>query len=327
MGILRHGGVQELRHLELEKPEPGVGEVRVRVVCSAMNPADIRAREPSPARRIPRSFPLVTGYDVAGEVDAIGPGVSDLQIGDPVHGSPDLLRQGAHAEYVIVDHRRLRKIPSGWSWEMAAALPLAGVTALECLERARQTVAAERVLIHAGAGGVGHLQIQLARAMGLEVWTTAGRDESVALCSQLGARRVIDYRHASFVAACREALPPLRIIFDNVGGACFEDSLEAIGPMGVLVSIVPTPSQQIAERLFLKAATVTHHVMGAATFTGIDPDAQGLALQRLVTLAESRAVAPHVSAVYRVRDLARAHEHLERGRTLGKVVIRVADGW
>lgn len=328
IGIHRHGTVSELQQLELPLPRPGPHEVRVRVVCSSVNPADIRARRPSAERVIARRFPLVLGYDVSGVVESVGEFVTGFEPGDAVFGSPSLNGQvGANAEQVLVDYRSLQRKPPELSHAEAAALSLAGVTALECLERALAITPARRLLVHAGAGGVGHLQLQFARALGLRAWATAGSPETIEACRRFGAERVIDYRREDFVDICREEAGPhgMPIIMDNVGGEVFTRSMEALAPLGTLVSIVPTAAP-VADQLFPKAATLVHHVMGAASMWGIE-HSQGRALGRVVEMALRHGIRPHISQRWPVRDLALAHRQIEGGHTIGKVVIDVEGGW
>ena len=328
MGLERHGDASELRPLEIAQPVPSSHDVLVRVVCSSVNPADIRARAPSSQRVIARTFPLVLGYDVSGVVESIGDSVQGFQVGDAVFGSPSLRGQGANAEYVLVDFRSLYLKPASWSHAQAAAMSLAGVTALECLERAAACSERRLVLVHAGAGGVGHLQIQLARALGWRVWATAGNSDSIATCHRLGVERVINYREEDFVAVCLAdaGYQGMPTIMDNVGAEVFAQSMEALSPLGTLVSIVPAPHPG-SNVLFAKAATLIHHVMGAASLWGVDPAAQGHALSRLVGLALEHDIAPMINSRWRICELAHAHRQIETGRTIGKVVVDVEDGW
>ncbi|MGK4005764.1 NADP-dependent oxidoreductase [Sorangium sp. So ce1036] len=328
IGIHRHGDASQLAPLELPEPTPGPHQVRVRVVASSVNPADIRARSPAPGpRRIERRFPLVLGYDVSGTVDAIGPGVEALAVGDDVFGSPSLFGQGANAELVVVDSRTIARKPAALSHEQAACLSLAGVTAWECLARARPAAGAT-VLITAGAGGVGHLMLQLARHLGLRAVATASRPESTALCRALGAAVVLDHAAQDVGQACRDLTGGAGVAaaFDNAGGSALDQALDAVAPMGTVVSIVPTPAP-VADRLFMKAASLVYHVMGAASIWRLDPHAQGRALAAVAALAEQGHVRPVVGASYPVRELAQAHRAIESGRTVGKIAIRVADGW
>ncbi|WP_437522029.1 zinc-binding dehydrogenase [Sorangium sp. So ce726] len=328
IGIHHHGDASQLVPLELPEPAPGPHQVRVRVIASSVNPADIRARSVAPGpRRIERQFPLVLGYDVSGIVDAVGPGVDDLAVGDEVFGSPSLFGQGANAERVVADSRTLARKPEALSHEQAACLSLAGVTAWECLSRARPAPGAT-VLVTAGAGGVGHLQLQLARHLGLRGVATASRPESTALCRDLGAAVVLDHITQDVGQACRDLTggAGVAVAFDNAGGRALDQALDAVAPMGTVVSIVPTPAP-VADRLFMKAASLLYHVMGAATIWRLDPHAQGRALAAVAELAAQGHIRPIVSASYPVRELAQAHRAIESGRTIGKIAIRVAEGW
>ncbi|MGK3987509.1 NADP-dependent oxidoreductase [Sorangium sp. So ce136] len=328
IGIHQYGDASQLVPLDLPEPEPGPRQVRVRVIASSVNLADIRARSVAPGpRRIERQFPLVLGYDFSGVVDAVGPDVEDLAVGDEVFGSPSLLGQGANAERVVVDSRTIARKPAALSHEQAACLSLAGVTAWECLARA-QPAAGATVLITAGAGGVGHLEVQLARHLGLRVVATASRPESTALCGELGAAPVLDHATEDVGQACRDLTggAGVAVAFDNAGGRALEQALDAVAPMGTVVSIVPTPVP-VADRLFMKAASLIYHVMGAASMWRLDPHAQGRALAAVAALAAQGHVRPVVAASYPVRELGQAHRAIESGRTVGKIAIRVADGW
>jgi NADPH2:quinone reductase len=327
IGLHRYGGPDELVELDLPPPQPGPDDVLVRVAACSVNPADLRARAPAASRNIERGFPLVLGYDCAGVVETVGSRASGWRPGDIVMGSPSLLRPGANAEWVAVDGRSLALVPDELGLLEAAALPLAGVTALECLERGR-AAAGGPVLVQGGAGGVGHLQIQLAKALGCRVIATAGRPESVALCRRLGADVVVDYRQHDVAEEVRRLTGGrgVPVVFDNVGGDTLAASIDAVAPMGTVVAIAPTPAAP-TERLFMKAASLTYHLMGAAAFWGLDPGAQGAALGRLLHFVRNGQVRPHVSQVLPIRELAAAHRQLESGRTLGKVVLDVEGGW
>ncbi|XXT15412.1 NADP-dependent oxidoreductase [Sorangium sp. So ce429] len=328
IGIHQYGDTSQLVPLDLPEREPGPHQVRVRVIASSVNPADIRARSVAPGpRRIERQFPLVLGYDFSGVVDAVGPDVEELAVGDEVFGSPSLFGQGANAEQVVVDGRTIARKPVALSHEQAACLSLAGVTAWECLARAAPAAGAT-VLITAGAGGVGHLQVQLARHLGLRVVATASRPESTALCRELGAAAVLDHATEDVGQACRSLTggAGVAVAFDNAGGRALEQALDAVAPMGTVVSIVPTPVP-VADRLFMKAASLIYHVMGAASMWRLDPHAQGRALAAVAALAAQGHVRSVVAASYPVRELGQAHRAIESGRTVGKIAIRVANGW
>ncbi|MDX1682731.1 MAG: alcohol dehydrogenase catalytic domain-containing protein, partial [Phycisphaeraceae bacterium] len=162
---------------DLPEPEPGPDDLLVKVHASSMNPVDTKIRRNGLGME--RSFPLVTGYDVSGVVEAVGENVDRFSVGDEIYGSPSLARNGAHAEKVLIDAQTAAAKPESLDHSEAAALPLVTLTAWEALHDRAQIHEGETVLIHAGAGGVGHIGIQLAKLHGCTVYTTASRDESI----------------------------------------------------------------------------------------------------------------------------------------------------
>jgi NADPH2:quinone reductase len=201
--VLReHGGPEVLRLDELPMPTPGTHQLLVEVHATSVNPVDAKVRRGGGA---PRAFPLVLGFDASGVVRSCGPQVEGWNVGDTVFGCPNLFGPGANAEYVLLDARAAAKKPSTIDHPTSACLPLVSLTAWEALHERAHIQPGQTVLIHAGAGGVGHVAIQLARLHGCRVITTAGRDESIAFCRDLlGADEVIDYRTTDFVARCRD---------------------------------------------------------------------------------------------------------------------------
>ena len=312
IGVHAYGAADALVRLDVDMPVPAPTEIVVRVIAGSVNPADVRARSPSDQRNLHRTFPLILGYDVSGVVAACGSAVGGFREGDLVYGSPSLLRQGGNAEYVAVDHRTFCRKPDRLSHLEAGVLPLAGVTALEALERVPRRSRPELILIQGGAGGVGHLQIQIARALGHRVIATAGREESIEACRRFGAQYVIDYRQTDVVAECRALAEGkgIALVLDNVGPATLGTSMDVVAPLGNVVAIAPSPRAP-TEKLFLKAASLTYHLMGARTFWNEDALAQGRALARLGELVESGEVVPHIESVVPIRDLALAHRMLE----------------
>lgn len=327
IGIQRYGSVEELVPLDLRRPEPGPHDLLVDVLASSVNPADLRARAPADARNIQRHFPVVLGYDVCGTVVQVGSEVGDFSVGDVVIGSPSLTGQGANAEFVVLDWRSAVRKPSTLGVLEAAVLPLAGVTAHEALVRANLPRGAT-ILVQGGAGGVGHLQIQIARNMGCRVIATAGRSESIEMCRQVGADHVVDYRKQDVAEEVRRLTNArgVHAAFDNVGPLTIASSIDSVRPLGMVVAIAPAPGAP-TERLFMKAASLTYHLMGAPTFWGIDPFAQGRSLREVVGLVEGGALKPYLHDTVPIRELRRAHQMLETGRTIGKIAVEVARGW
>jgi tumor protein p53-inducible protein 3 len=197
--LLRDYGPAENLYLgETETPKPGPGQIRVKVAATALNRADILQREgkyPAPAGESP-----ILGLEIAGTVDAPGPQTNRWQEGQKVFG---LISGGAYAEYALIDENLAWPIPEAWSFAEAAAIPEAFLTAYQSLVWIAKTQAAEKVLVHAGASGVGTAAIQLLKALGAGVAVTASASKH-DLCRSLGADLCIDYRQNDFVSACKD---------------------------------------------------------------------------------------------------------------------------
>jgi NADPH2:quinone reductase len=294
----------------------------VEVHATSVNPVDVKIRQGS---RFPREFPLVQGYDLSGVVLHVGSAVHHFKPGDEVIASPNVLRPGANAERVAIDSRTAGFKPKNLDHVTAACLPLAGITAWESLHKQARIPLGATAMIHAGAGGVGHLEIQLAKLHGCRVITTAGREDSLTFCRDvLKADHVINYRDEDVVNRIKELTGGLgaEYVFDNVGGQVFEECLDSVATYGHIVTILGDDSENIG-KLFLKNASLHFEFMGGSIAYGTHPEAQGEALKPLVNLAEAGLLKPHVSHVFELGELAQAHAQVETGRTVGKVAVRV----
>lgn len=300
------GGPEVLRVEERERPEPGPTEVRVRVRAAGVNPVDWKTR----ARGGFLEPPFVPGWDVAGEVDALGRGVTRFAVGDRVFGMPRFPREaGAYAEWVTAPSRQLARVPEGLALVEAAALPLAGLTAWQSLVDTAGLQPGQRVLVHAAAGGVGHLGVQIARARGAEVIGTARTEKHVWL-RELGAVELIDYTAERFEDRVRD----VDVVLDLVGGEYSQRSLATLRTGGLLV-VVPSGGDDA-----LLAAAEARGVR--ATGILVEPDHAGLeSLAGLVAAGELHA---EVADVIPLAQAGRAHERGESGRTRGKLVLEVA---
>lgn len=328
MVIHQHGGPEQLVACERPDPEPEAGEIRIRVVSSSVNPADVRARrsEPGP-RAIARTFPLTLGYDVAGVVDRVGAAVDGFRVGDEVLASPNLAGPGAHAELVTVDARVAVHKPPTMAWNIAGVAPLVGLSAyLALFDRAR-VEAGERVLIHAGAGGVGHVAVQLAKARGCQVFATAGRDESVAFCRALGADEVLDRRDEDFDVALRRRGVLVDAVVDLVGGETLARSATVAIPEGRLVTLVPTAFGGSESTAFMRSLTLHYLMIGTPLLSNRQPERIGRALGAFVESVVRGDVRLHVARTFPVRELGEAHRLLEHGGFEGKLAIDVANGF
>jgi NADPH2:quinone reductase len=274
----------------------------------------------------PRELPLVLGYDLSGVVVACGSAVTGWQAGDAVFGSPNVMRHGANAEFALLDARAAARKPVTLDDVHAACLPLVSLTAWEALHERARIQPGQWLLIHAGAGGVGHIAIQLARLHGCRVITTAGRAESLAFCRDvIKADHVIDYRSTDFVARVMELTQGagVPVIFDTVGGDTFKRSIECLAPCGQLVTITASDPGSAAAALLYKSATLHYEFMGARLAYDREPEKQGAILSGIAQLVDSGVLQVQVSKVFTLDNLIDAHREIETGRTIGKLAVRV----
>ncbi len=318
-----HGGPELLQLDELPVPVPGRHQLLVEVHATSVNPVDSKIRR---GGAVPRAMPIILGFDASGVVKGCGPDVSGWREGDLVFGCPSLVGPGANAEYVLLDARAAAKKPASLDHTAAAALPLVGLTAWEALHDRARLQAGQTVLIHAGAGGVGHIAVQLARLTGCRVITTAGRPESIAFCRDvLGADEVIDYTATDFAARARELSGGrgLDVVLDTVGDDTFRRSIDCVAPGGQLMTILPSTPGDRAQVLLFRSITVHYEFMGARVANDLDPGRQGAILSSLANLADRGLVRPHVSAVFALDRLADAHRQIDTAHTIGKIAVAV----
>src|SRR3954471_16770503 len=223
--IVQHefGGPEVLQVENRPVPEPVATEVRVRVEAAGGNPVDWKTRGGKGAA-VQFGLPLTVGWDVTGIVDAVGPGVTRFAVGDPVFGMPWFPRQAAaYAEYVTAPSRHFARRPEGLGALEAGGLPLAGLTAWQCLVDVARVQPGQRVLVHAGAGGVGHLAVQIAKARGAHVIATASAAKHDLLAG-LGVDEAVDYRNQKF----EEVVEPVDVVYDLIGGDVSQRSLDVL---------------------------------------------------------------------------------------------------
>ncbi|WP_443073164.1 NADP-dependent oxidoreductase [Streptomyces sp. S465] len=299
------GGPEVLRLTELPRPAPGPGEILVAVHAAGLNPTDFKHRALSIFLPPP---PLTLGWDVSGTVVETGLGVTLFQPGDEVFGMlPYPYGVGSHAEYVTGPTRAFAAKPAGIDHVQAAALPLAALTAWQALVETADLRAGQRVLIHAAAGGVGHLAVQIAKERGAHVTGTASAPKHDFL-RELGADACVDYRSEDFT----DTEERYDVVLDALGGETATRSVGVLRPGGVLVSLVPTAedTRAAAEKAQVRAVTLL-----------VEHDQAGMrAVAELVDRGRLRA---HVSGTFPLAEGARAHALGETGRTTGKLVITV----
>jgi NADPH:quinone reductase len=307
-----------------EQPEPQVFEndLLIEVHAAALNPVDTKVRR---GMHGPKPFPHTLGRDVSGVVIAAGRNVRNFKVGDEVYASPSLARDGSCAERVAVDHRSASLKPARLDHVQAAALPLVTLTAWESLHERAAIHSGETVLIQAGAGGVGHIAIQLAKLAGCRVITTASRPQTVEVCRKFGADVIVDYRKVSFVEVVMKetAGKGCPVVFDTVGGDVFDKCLDCVAINGRIVTIVLNENARIIPALFRKNATLHMEFMGVPGLHGIGLDKQGETLRTAAELADAGKLTPHVSQVIDLQEVPEAHRALEAGHVIGKIVVKM----
>lgn len=315
MTLNTFGGPDAFELRELPKPVPGAGQVLVRVHATSINPLDYQVRRGDYQDYVP--LPAITGHDVSGVVEEVGAGVTAFVPGDEVWYTPQIFDgPGSYAEYHLAAENIVGKKPASLSHLEAASLTLVGGTAWEALVVRAQLRVGESILVHGGAGGVGHVAIQLAKAIGAKVFTTARAAQSEFVRS-LGADVVIDYEKEDYVdVVMREtAGQGVNVVFDTIGGDTLSRSPEALAQLGRLVSIVDIAKPQNLIQAWGKNAS--YHFVFTRQNRG--------KLDELSALVERGQLRPHVGAVYSLADIPLAHARLEsRNNGLrGKIAIAV----
>jgi NADPH:quinone reductase-like Zn-dependent oxidoreductase len=303
--IYSYGGPGVLSYEDAPRPHPGDGEVLVRVHAAGINPVDWKIREGHLKEMLHHTLPLILGWDVSGVVETAGPGLTRLKVGDEVFSRPDIARDGAYAEFIVMKESDVALKPKTIDHLHAAALPLAGLTAWQTLFDAAGLAAGQRVLIHAAAGGVGHLAVQLAKWKGAHVVGTAAAKNHEFL-RKLGVDQVVDYNTERF----EDVVQPVDVVLDTIGGDTQERSWKVLKRGGILVSIASPPTAE---------AAAAHGVRQAFVFT--QPNAGQLA--EIAKLADAEKLKAIVETILPLSDATRGQELSERGHTQGKIVLRV----
>ncbi len=301
------GGPENLQLTQVERREPGAGEVEIRVLAAGVNPVDIKMREGSAPQFLNQSeLPAILGRDVAGEISAVGAGVETWKAGQRVFAMmPE--HDGAYREYVTIPADKVVAIPDNLDVITAGGVPLASLTAWQGIFQHGKLQRGQRVLIHAGAGGVGHFAVQFAKVVGAYVFATAS-EKDLAFVKDLGADVVIDYKAQRF----EDIATDLDLVFDTISGDTRERSWNLIKPGGRLITTLDEPDQQ-------KAAA---HKISAARFTA---QSDGADLAKIAALIKDGKVRPHVAKTFALEQAADAQTQLKEGGVAGKIVLSVGD--
>ncbi|MEV4604643.1 NADP-dependent oxidoreductase [Amycolatopsis sp. NPDC049253] len=295
--------------IERAVPEPGPGEVLVRVRAAGINPVDWQTRAGQGVARGMGPMPFTVGWDVSGEVVTVGSAVSDFRPGDEVFGMPRFPAQAAaYAEYVVAPAGELAPKPRRLDHAHAAALPLAGLTAWQALTGKAGVRPGQRVLVHAAAGGVGHLAVQIAKARGAYVIGTASAGKHEFL-RELGADELIDYHRQSFESVVSD----VDAVIELAGGDNAARSLRTLRPGGVLVDVAHGGPRGLGAGTGLRVTTML-----------VKPD--GRALRELAALADDGRLRVELDSTFDLTEAAVAHAVGEKRATTGKLVLRCASG-
>jgi NADPH2:quinone reductase len=312
IAIREFGGRDKLERMDLPVPEVGAGEVLVRVKGAGVNPVDWKIREGRLKDLFPHRFPLIPGWDAAGIVEKIGPGVTRFRVGDEIFAycRKPVVQGGAYAEYIALKEEHMAVKPRNTTFTEAAGIPLAALTAYQALVDAAGARSGERVLIHAAAGGVGGFGVQIAKDRGALVWGTAGsRNEDYV--RSLGAERVIDYGRDDFRKVLRSAYPEgVDVVFDCVGGDVLKKSVEIVRKGGRLISIVDSLDERSLGRADIRFE-----------FVFVAPNSKELS--ELGQMVEQGRLRVHLEEVLPLEAAAKAHELSESRHTRGKIVLSV----
>lgn len=302
-----YGGKEQLKEREMEKPAITDNQVLVEIHATSINPIDWKLREGYLKEMLPWEFPIILGWDAAGIIAEVGKNVQHFKVGDRVFARPATTRQGTYAEFVPVEEDLLAHMPESMTFEEGAAIPLTGLTAYQCLVDFAEVKKGDKVLIHAGAGGVGSMAIQIANSIGAYVATTAS-DKNDELVKSLGANQVINYREEDF----SELLEDFDAVLDTMGGEVLDKSFKVLKKGGKLISIAGQPSAEKAEQ----------HEVKASDFW-LEPS--GEQLKKLANLFVSGELKPAIGEVFAFTEqgLQDAHELSESHHARGKIIIKI----
>lgn len=325
----RYGSKDGVRAGDMPEPELREDDVLVQIHAAGVNLLDAKIRDGEFKRFLPYRFPLILGNEVAGVVVRVGSRVRRFELGDEVYARPDDDRIGAFAECIAIQEDAVAQKPKNLTMEEAASIPLVGLTAWQVLVERAQLSQGQKVLIHAGSGGVGTVAIQLAKHLGAIVATTTST-ANLEWVKRLGADLVIDYRKDEF----EHILQDYDVVLNSLGAETLEKSLRVLKPGGKLISISGPPDPDFAKerglswivRLAMRLLSSRirnkakrHHVSYSFLFMR----ASGEQLREIGSLIESGIIHPVIDRVFPFAETKEALAYVETGRAKGKVVVKV----
>lgn len=303
------GDTKVLKLSEVDMPVPEKDEILIKTAGAGVNPVDAKTRKGVGfvAEAVKESMPWVPGFDVAGIVEAVGADVTEFSAGDRVFARLDFLnRCGAYAEYTIARESIAARAPENIELLYSAALPVASQTAWQTLFEVGAVKSGDRVLIHAAAGGVGHLAVQMAKMKGAHVICTASKGNH-AFLKELGADELVDYRDEDFT----KVVEPVDFIMDNMGFEVGERSLSVLKPDGLMVTVPTVTAERVIE---------AGRKLGVSV-KGVKVEISKSGLEKIAELVDRGCLRVFISKVYPLKQAEAAHKEIETGRTRGKVVL------
>lgn len=328
--VERYGDADTVRAGDVPDPQVGDDDVLVRIRAASVNPLDLKTRAGDLKAILPYRVPFVLGNDLAGEVVSVGASVTRFAVGDEVYARPDKNRIGTFAELIAIHQDDVAAKPTTLTMEEAASIPLVGLTSWQALVERANLQPGQKVLIHAGSGGVGTIAIQLAKHLGASVATTTST-ANIDLVRGLGADVVVDYKKQAFETILHDH----DVVLDTLGGETLAQSLQVLKPGGKVISIAGPPDPAFAKelganpvvRLAMTALSFRtrqrarrHHV----TYEFLFMKASGDQLREVTSLIEAGKIRPVVDRVFAFESTREALAYVEKGRAkAGKVVVRM----
>tara|TARA_R110002050_G_scaffold193588_2_gene328627 strand:+ start:1450 stop:2430 length:981 start_codon:yes stop_codon:yes gene_type:complete len=321
--IVKYGELKDSLSInEIAKPSITSSDILVEVKAASINPIDYKLAEGHLKDMVPLNLPCAIGFDVSGVVVEKGTDVGNFEVGDTVYSRVPQEQMGTVAEYVAIYSNVVAKKPTNSSFEEAAGLPLAGLTALQALERV-DLKENDRILIHAGSGGVGSFAIQYAKAKGAYVYTTTST-KNVDMVKALGADRVIDYKTEDYKTIAKD----LDIVFDTLGKNYTFEAFELIKDGGKVTTIVGPPDEETAKHMGMTDYKLPEQLSNLISeksaiykLTWMQPN--GEQLNTFTAMVENGAIKPLVDKVYTFKNSVEAYEYLATGRAKGKVIVSI----
>jgi alcohol dehydrogenase len=325
--VERYGNNDGVRLVDVPEPAPGAGEVLVRIHAASINPIDFKTREGKVKAILPYKLPFILGSDLAGVVERVGPGTSQFKVGDEIFGRASKLRIGSFAEAIAIAETDIAPKPASLDMATAATVPLVGLTAWQAFTERANLRPGQKVLVHAGSGGVGTIAIQIAKHLGALVATTTST-KNVDGVRARGADIVIDYRKQDF----GEMLHDYDVVLDTLGGEALAKSVGVLRPGGKIVSISGPPDPAFAKEIganFLLAFAMrlmSLGIRGRARRRGVGYDfffmrPDGKQLRELGALIDAGKLKPIVDRVFPFEQTRDALAYVEAGHAKGKVAI------